>query len=885
MSPAPELPPEGRGAQSSSAGSLEPIIDAVPDIVFTQLPDGRIESLNKRFEDILGYDRADWIGRPFAPLVHPDDLAALAERNRAVLEGKDGGLRTLRVRRKDGAWVLIETTIRAEFADGRPVRLVGMARDVTNLREAEAKIEQSRRELQEILDSIRSFTAKIGVDGRVLVVGRAAQEASGFTLEQLHGMNFLEGPWFAFDPAVHAKAKDAFARAAAGEMVEYDTPIRLFAAGRPVDAIVSLSFVPLRGPDGKVLHVVGEARDITALKQSEAEFAERAQLVDLAFDAVIVRAMDGKIYLWNEGAERIYGWTQEQAKGRPVHRLLGTGFPEPLVDITEKARRDGLWEGALSQRTKDGRSIVVESRWVYRPAGALPEAILEVNHDVTARRSLEARYRHMVESIKDYEILLLDAEGRIASWNEGAARIHGWKENEIVGQTYDRLFLPEDSAQGRPGEILWTAAVEGRFESQGWRVRKDGTKFFVDSIVTALRGPDGTLQGFVKVTRDITERRRAEMELRSSEERFRLLVDNIRDYAIYSLDPEGRILTWNRSAERLYGYLAEEALGQPVSIFYPEAEIRQGRPAEALRIAAEEGRREELGWRLRKDGTRFWANVLTAGIRSPDGKLLGYARVVRDETERKRAEEALNKKTAELERSNRELESFGYAASHDLQEPLRKMASFAQLLAKRFEGQVDPEARQYVDRMVDGAARMQELIDNLLSYSRVGRDAPLEAVELEEPLLAALANLEQSIKETGAKIEYDALPRVLGNKQRLAQLLQNLLSNAIKFRGTGAPKVRLSAKRKGADWEIAVKDHGIGIEPKNHERVFELFKRLHSRTQYPGTGIGLALCKKIVELHGGRIWVESKLGKGSAFYFTLKPALPTLSPEIPLELP
>jgi PAS domain S-box-containing protein len=354
---------------------------------------------------------------------------------------------------------------------------------------------------------------------------------------------------------------------------------------------------------------------------------------------------------------------------------------------------------------------------------------------------------------------------------------------------------------------------------------------------------------------------------------FRLLVESVRDYAIFLLDPEGRVASWNEGARRIKGYEAAEIIGHHFSTFYVPEDVAAGKPQRLLEIAAVEGRVEDEGWRVSKDGSRLWADVVITALRDHDGRLRGFAKVTRDLTERRQAEEALDQRARELARSNGDLEQFAYVASHDLQEPLRAVVSYLQLLQRRYQGQLDAKADTYIGHAVDGAHRMQALIQALLTYSRVGRKGgqptPTDAGAAVE---RALASLREAIEASGARVTYAGLATVTADPFQLAQLFQNLIGNAIKFHGDRPPRVEVSAERDDDAWHFVVRDNGIGIAPEYYERIFVIFQRLHARDEYPGTGIGLAICKRIVERHGGRIWVESAPGQGSAFHFTLPDA-------------
>ncbi len=366
------------------------------------------------------------------------------------------------------------------------------------------------------------------------------------------------------------------------------------------------------------------------------------------------------------------------------------------------------------------------------------------------------------------------------------------------------------------------------------------------------------------------QRIQAETAVRQSEERFRLLVEGARDYAIFMLDPSGRVSIWNTGAERMKGYSAAEVIGEHFARFYPPEDVERGLPDAELQTAAREGRLESEGWRVRKDGSQFWANAIITALRDGHGGLLGFAKVTRDVTERKRAEDELKRTARELARSNAELEQFAYVASHDLQEPLRAVSGCVELLQRRYEGQLDARADEFISHARAGAARMRDLINDLLAYSRVStRGSALAATDCNVALDTALANLSVAIRESGALVTKDRLPTVMADSTQITQVLQNLLGNAIKFRAARTPEIHVGAERNGGAWLFSVRDNGIGMEAVYSERIFKVFQRLHTRREYAGTGIGLAICKKIIERHGGRIWVTSQPNEGSTFHFTI----------------
>ena len=481
-----------------------------------------------------------------------------------------------------------------------------------------------------------------------------------------------------------------------------------------------------------------------------------------------------------------------------------------------------------------------------------------------ALRDSEEKYRILLDGVQDYAIIMLDPRGKVVSWNAGAERIKGYTSEQIIGQNFSCFFPPGDIKRGRPEEILRMTAASGRHEEQVMRVRRDGSRFLGSVTFTALHDPAGNLRGFSEISRDLSESK-------ESEKRYRGLLEAAPD-AMVVVNQGGEIVLLNVQAEKQFGYHRDELVGHKVKNIIPEG-FAERLIADALR-SAEDALAQQIGTGIelygrRKDGSDFPIEIMLSPLERAEGILVTAA--IRDITTRKKAEADLLQKVEELNRSNEELGQFAYVASHDLQEPLRMVASYTQLLSRRYKGKLDSDADEFIFFAMDGASRMQRLIQDLLAYSRVGTKGKDRLdTSSEEALEQDVINLRGAVEESGALVTHDPLPTVLADEMQLIQLFQNLVGNAIKYQSPGVPRVHISAaKNGGKKWIFAVQDNGLGIDSEYFGKIFGMFQRLHKREEFAGTGIGLAICKKIVERHGGNISVESQPGHGSTFRFDL----------------
>lgn len=481
---------------------------------------------------------------------------------------------------------------------------------------------------------------------------------------------------------------------------------------------------------------------------------------------------------------------------------------------------------------------------------------------------------------------MLDPAGLVSTWNTGAERISGYAAAEIIGQHFSCFYPPDDVAAGKPERALAEAIEHGRIEEEGWRLRKDGTRFWANVVITALRTSSGELRGFGKVTRDVTERRADDEALRQSEQRFHGLVDAVTDYAVFMLDHEGRVATWNSGARKAKGYEEAEILGRHFSIFYPEAERAAGRPDRLLDEVRREGRVEDEGWRVRRDGSRFWANVVITRLLDSKGEVVGFAKVTRDLTERREADEAqrgliveqaaraaAERSARRAEEANRIKDEFLATVSHELRTPLNAIVGWSKMLLSR---DLEPMAMRgvaVIDRNAEAQAR---LVDDILDASRIITGKlrielrVFDLVQITREAIEVVRPSSMAKKIELALTSSDETCPMVGDPERIRQVAWNLLSNAVKFTEAGG-RVTARVEREGSTAVLRVEDTGRGIASSFLPFVFDRFKQEESSTarRVGGLGLGLAIVRHIVELHGGSVSAESELGKGSTFMVRL----------------
>jgi PAS domain S-box-containing protein len=480
-------------------------------------------------------------------------------------------------------------------------------------------------------------------------------------------------------------------------------------------------------------------------------------------------------------------------------------------------------------------------------------------------------YETLVAGIRDYAIFILDPEGVIRTWNLGARLIKGYAAEEVIGRHFS-IFYPRDALDRQwPERELRMAAADGRFEDEGWRVRKDGSRFWANVVITALRREDGRMIGYSKVTRDLTIRRGNEEKLRQSEERFRLLIEGVQDYALYMLDNEGLVSSWNSGAQRIYGYSASEVLGRHFSWLCPVDDIKAGKPWQELRTARAAGRAAAEGWRVRKNGERFWAHVVITALHDAEGVPCGYAKVTQDLTERRQYREA--------EETARRMNEFIAMLAHELRNPLAPILNAVETLERT--GINEATSTPLLGVVTRQARHLARIVDDLIDVNRIARGALTIArgiVDMTDVVNGSVEALRPTTERARQQLAIKLPPEpltVFGDQHRLAQVMSNILNNASRYTPEGGA-ISVTGQKLADDIVLSISDTGRGIAHEDLDRIFNLFDQgsRPAREANSGLGIGLSLARRIVELHGGTVTVESEgPGKGSVFHIRLPRAL------------
>ena len=736
---------------------------------------------------------------------------------------------------------------------------------------------EAQRVAQDLIDILPVPIFIKARDGRYLGVNRAWEEFFGIDRGKFIGKQVSDlypgAPWVAEE---HLAMDEELWKKPGSQSYEIKIVTR---TGGPRSTIYHKATFP--GPDGKPAGLMGTIIDVTgrkrakrALRESEERFRQTFELAGSGIGHV---DLQGRFVRVNRALCRILGYTTEELVGKTVKEVSHPD-DQKITDAERRRMREGDLEAVHFEKRyldKNGGTVWVDlTVALVRDSAGKPLYEIAIFDDISDRKRADEALREQTDRLQIGQsaarmiVLDWDIPSDKLTWSDSPEWLRGPLPKSGSYPLFKDQIHADDREQFLANRAAAIAKVEGRM--QEFRiVRTDGEVLWILSRQRMFAGPDGKAKRMLVAMLDITERKLAEQALRHSEARFRSLTALSSDW-YWEQDEQLRFSLVSGSVQESLGTGPEEFIGK----------LRWESPMVGVSEADEQAHRATLEahkpfsefeyGRLGKDGSLHYISASGEPMFDERGRFRGYRGVGRDITRRKRAEAALQAAHDELARSNSELEQFAYVASHDLQEPLRMVASYTQLLGKRYGEKLDGDAKEFMGYIVDGAGRMKQLIEDLLAYSRVGtRGREFAPVSLESVLKKALSNLRSAIEDSGTAVTSDLLPEVMADESQLGQLLQNLIGNALKFRGEAAPRIHVSCASLDKEWEIAVRDNGIGIEPQYFERIFMVFQRLHDKGQYPGTGIGLAICKKVVDRHGGQIWVTSKPGEGSSFHFTL----------------
>ncbi len=873
-----------QAALEESEERFRSLVQEGADLIWILDADGIVRYVAPSAQRVLGHAAEDVVGRDVFEFLSPEGEGS----KQGILNvlRKPGAKITTELgsRRHYGSTAFFEATFSNMLANPGVGGIVLNGRDVTERREAEEILRDSEERYRALYEDNPSMYFTLDAEGTVLSVNRFGARQLGYEPADLVGGSVLD---------IFCEGDREAAAGHLADCLRNPAQVRQWEI-RKVRKDGGVMWVrenarAVRDPDGKTVVLVN-CEDVTERKEAEALLLRQSTAMEAAVNGIAILDANGVYTYANDTHAKVYGYDDPaELVGRKTWRDLYDEDQLALFDrhAMPTISHQGYWRGEAVGRKKDGSTFPQELSISSLEGGGFvcivqdvterKEAEAEIrrlNEELEGRvrertaqlRASEARLRALFAAMTDV-ILVLDSEGRYLEIAPTNPSLLYRPADEIIGRTLHEV-LPREQADAFT-ERIRAALQTGRTVGIEYSLRIGGREVWFDGTVSPMQE-----NSVLVVARDITERRRAEETVRRSEERHRALVDTAPD-AIITMTTDGLIRSFNRGAERIFGYGAEEAVGHSLRLLMPER--FRGKHEEGFGRYLRTGESRFVGrgtielTGLRKNGQEFPLELSLGSM--GEGDDIVFTGIMRDVTDRKQAEENLKSYARKLAQSNRELQSFAYVASHDLQEPLRKVRAFGDRLRSKYAGALDERALDYLGRMEGAAERMQALIEDLLALSRVTtKGRPFAPVDLGEVAAEVLSDLEARVEQAGGRVEVGGLPTIEADRAQMRQLLQNLVSNALKFhRGGEAPVVRVRGEVLGrGGWcRIVVEDEGIGFGAEHAERIFAPFERLHGRGSYEGTGMGLAICRRVVERHGGSITARSTPGRGATFVVTL----------------
>ncbi len=847
-----------------------------------------IKYINKRSLEMLGYQPEEMIGTLVTEYVHPDEIRQVISGYERWMSGDTArSMYETALLHKNGNRVDIELNAGVITYEGRPADLV-IVRDITERKKVLQALRQSEEHYSTLVRSLTDAVFKS--KGRLITwCNDRVEEIYGYKRDELIGQEAA----FLFPEGV-SRSKFAAEVAEAIRKQGYFRGTHRVKRKNGSLVYVEYTISQVKGVEGsEPIELVSIARDITERKRMEEELRDSEEkfrnVLDNSLD--MIYSMDlqtGRYEYVSPASKQVLGYSPEEFQALNQDELISLAHPDDaeklqqniIALITQKESSALSFEYRVKHKELGYRWVIDNRSVVYDDAN-MPMAIVGSLRDITGRklgqealRQSEERFRSVLDNSLDMIYSLNLQTGKYEYVSPASERILGYSPEVVMQRSLEETraaIHPEDIRKLDENVIELISSKSDEASRTEYRVKhKEAGYRWISDSRSVIYDDANMPVAIVGSLRDITESRLAEEALRQREQDYLILLESTHD-SIVVVDAETlKVVYGNRRSAMMFGFdpVLNDGVGMNLLDFiHPEdREIAIKGFVEDLH---HRDRRQRYDVRAKtKDGRELWVSALATRIefRGRVAVLLS----LRDVTETRKAQELLKQTMAELTRSNTELEQFAYVASHDLQEPLRMVASYTQLLSRRYKGKLDSDADEFIGYAVDGATRMQQLINALLDYSRVGtRGKPFGPTNCEETFNQAIANLQAAIRENDAVVTHDHLPTVMADATQMVQLFQNLIGNAIKFHGEKKPEVHIGATRNGVEWIFSVRDNGIGIDPQYFDRIFVIFNRLHSRQEYPGTGIGLTICKKIIERHKGRIWVESQSGNGTTFYFTI----------------